>query len=186
VSTQEDGLQIEIGADFSDEQGARLDINASLQNFLPGGGPGSFRQAVLTEKTTTNVTASLKFGETIMIASGGTSINTRGFSRTSFLGGLSLLGNLFNTRDTKETDTSILILLTLRQRGSHELPHKTATERARFEQMRNRLLDRLGTKNPETDVSRFTPDQQFLSFELENPARKGDADYLNRAGVLTM
>jgi len=186
VSTQEDGLQIEIGADFSEDEAVKLDINASLQNFLPGGGPGSFRQSVLTEKTTTTVTAHLQFGETVVIASGGTSINSRGFSRTPILGSLPLIGNLFNARDRKESDTSILILLTLRQRGSHELPHNSAAERERFEYKRNRLLDQLGRKNVDPDLSRFMPDKQVLSFELENPARKGDADYLKRAGVLTM
>lgn len=186
VSTQEDGLQIEIGADFSEAGTVKLDINASLQNFLPGGGPGSFRQSVLTEKTTTNVTASLEFGETIVIASGGTTINSRGFSRTPVIGSLPLIGNLFNGRDRKESDTSILILLTLRQRGSHELPHNSAAERDRFEHKRNRLLDQLGGGRADPDLSRFTPDKQILSFELENPARKGNYDYLKRAGVLTM
>jgi len=186
VSTQEDGLEIKIGADFSEDEAVKLDINASLQNFLPGGGPGSFRQSVLTEKTTTTVTATLQFGETVVIASGGTSINERGFSRTPVLGSLPLIGKLFSARDRKETDTSVLILLTLRQRGSHELPHDTAAERERFEHKRNRLLDQLGGKNVDPDFSRFTPDKQVLSFELENPARKGDTDYLKRAGVVTM
>jgi hypothetical protein len=186
VSTQEDGLQIEIGADFAEAGTVKLDINASLQNFLPGGGPGSFRQSVLTEKTTTNVTASLEFGETVVIASGGTTINSRGFSRTPVIGSLPLIGNLFNARDRKESDTSILILLTLRQRGSHELPHNSAAERERFELKRNRLLDQLGGGKGDPDLSRFTPDKQILSYELANPARKGDADYLKRASVLTM
>lgn len=186
VSTQEDGLELEIGSDFSEVGAVKLSISASLQDFLPGGGPGSFRQSVLTEKTTTSVTASLQFGETIVIASGGTSINSRGFSRTPVIGSLPLIGNLFNSRDRKESDTSVLILLTLRRRGSHELPHDSAAERSRFEQKRNRLLDQLGSKHAEPDLSRFTPDQQVLYFELENPARKGDTEYLRRVGVLTM
>ncbi len=186
VSTQEDGLEIEIGAAFADDGAVKLDINASLRDFLPGGGPGSFRQSVLTEKTNTSVTASLEFGETVVIASGGTSINSREFSRTPVIGSLPLIGNLFNARARKESDTSVLILLTLRQRGSHELPHNSAAEQERFEQKRNRLLDQLGGKHVDPDLSRFTPDKQVLSYDLENPARKGDADYLKRAGVLTL
>lgn len=186
VSTQEDGLEIEIGADFSEPGAVKLDISASLQDFLPGGGPGSFRQSLLTEKTTTNVTAALRFGETILIANGGTSINSRGFSRAPVIGSLPLIGNLFNARDRKESDTSVLILLTLRQRGSHQLPHSSAAERERFEHKRNRLLDQLGRRIPDPDFLRFTPDKQVLSFELANPARKGDTDYLKRAGVLVM
>lgn len=184
VSTQEDGLELEIGADFSEAGAVKLDINASLQDFVPGGGPGSFRQSILTEKTTTTVTANLRFGETIVLASGGTAVNSRGFSRTPIIGSLPLIGNLFNARDRKESDTSVLILLTLRARGSHELPRDSAAERARFEQKRNRLLDQLGSKQGDSDLSRFTPDQQVLHFELDNPARRGDSNYLQRIGVL--
>lgn len=186
VATKQDGLNLEIGAKFSDDGSVKLDISASLEDFVPGSGPGSFRQSVQTEKTTTSVTVSLKFGETILIASGEQSLNSRSYDRTPLLGSLPLLGNLFNSRVRGTADTSVLILLTLRPRGSFELPHGSEAERLQFEQLRNRLLDQLNTNGAAPSIDRFIPERSVMSFDLDNPARLRDLDYLERAGVVTL
>lgn len=183
VATKEDGLNLEIGAKFSDDGAVKLDINASLEDFVPGGGPGSFRQSVQTEKTTTSVTASLRFGETILIASGEQSLNSRSYDRTPIFSSLPLLGNLFNSKIRTTADSSVLILLTLRPRSSHELPHDSEAERLQFDNLRNRLLDQLDTDNASPSPNRFTPEHKAMSFRVDNPARLHDADYLKRAGL---
>lgn len=186
VNTKEDGLALEIGAKFGGDGTVKLSIDASLEDFVPGSGPGSFRQSVQTEKTTTNVTASLHFGETILIASGEQSINSKSFDRTPVLGSLPLLGNLFNARVRNTADTSVLVLLTLRPRGSYQLPHETEEERKQFESLRQRLLDQLGTGGAEPSLHRFAPDRRMMSYQLENPARVQDTSYLQRTGVLAV
>jgi hypothetical protein len=186
VSTKDDGLVIEVGAHFADQDMVRLDINASLEDFVPGSGPGSFRQSVQTEKTTTTVAATLHFGETILIASGEQSLNSRSFDRTPILGSLPLLGNLFNERNRTTGDTSVMVLLTLRPRGSHSLPQENEAERLHFEQLRERLLDQLGTGGEELNLRSFAPDKQIMSYRLDNPAKLHDAAYLKRAGVLSI
>ena len=186
VNTKEDGLALEIGAKFVGDGTVTLSIDAKLEDFVPGSGPGSFRQSVQTEKTTTNVTASLNFGETILIASGEQSVNSKSFDRTPVLGSLPLLGNLFNARVRNTADTSVLVLLTLRPRGSYQLPHETEEERKQFESLRQRLLDQLGTGGEELNLHRFAPDRRTMSYQLENPARAHDASYLKRTGVLTV
>lgn len=183
VATKEDGLNLEIGAKFSDDGAVKLDINASLEDFVPGGGPGSFRQSVQTEKTTTSVTASLQFGETILIASGEQSLNSRSYDRTPILSSFPLLGNLFNSKIRMTADSSVLILLTLRPRSSHELPYESEAERLQFDNLRNRLLDQLGTDKASPNTNRFNPEHEVMSFRVDNPARLHDADYLKRTGV---
>jgi hypothetical protein len=80
--------------------------------------------------------------------------------------------------------TSILILLTLRPRGSEQLPQAGELERREFEEMKDRLLDQLEPAH-KISVQRFIPDLRTMSYQIENPARAGDRDYLARAGALS-
>lgn len=184
VSTLQDGLSLEISSTFIDQNRVKLAIDANLESFLPGSGAGSFEQSVQKEKTGTRVTATLKFGETILISSGEQATNSRAENRTPLLGSVPILGKLFNSRDQSTSDISVIVLLTLRPRGSFSLPHANALERRNFETMRKRLLDQLGTGGEEPSQHRFQPDQARLTYTLENPARSGDKNYLVRAGVL--
>lgn len=184
VETMQDGLTLTIGSKFIDQDRVKLMIDASLEDFIPGAGPGSFKESVQKERTATSVTATLKFGETILISSGEQSANSRAEDKTPLLGGLPILGKLFSTRDKSTSDVSVIVLLTLRPRGSYTLPHANLTERKQFEDMRKRLLDQLDTGGEEPAPHLFQPEQSNLSYTLENPARSGDKAYLERAGLL--
>lgn len=184
TTTMQDGVNLNIGSKFIDEDRVKLTIDASLENFIPGAGVGTFQESILKEKTATSVTATLRFGETILISSGEQSSNSRASDATPVLGSIPILGKLFNSRDKSTSDISVLVLLTLRPRGSFSLPHESAIERRNFESMRKRLLDQLDTGGHEPSQHRFEPDQTSLTYTLENPARSGDKSYLARAGVL--
>lgn len=184
TSTMQDGVNLTIGSKFVDNNRVKLTIEASLENFVPGAGVGTFQESLLKEKTATSVTATLRFGETILISSGEQSSNSRASDVTPLLGKIPILGKLFNSRNKTTNDVSVLVLLTLRPRGSFSLPHESATERRNFEKMRKRLLDQLDTGGDEPSQHRFEPDQASLTYTLENPARSGDKSYLARAGVL--
>jgi len=185
VSTLQDGLTLEISSQFLDQNRVKLAIDANLESFLPGAAAGSFRQSVQKEKTGTRVTATLKFGETILISSGEQATSSRAENRTPLLGSVPIVGKLFGSRDQSTSDVSVIVLLTLRPRGSYYLPHANALERRNFENMRERLLDQLGTGGEEASQHQFQPDQASLIYALENPARSGNKDYLARAGVLS-
>lgn len=183
-STMQDGLTLNIGSQFIDQDRVKLTIDASLEDFVPGASTGSFQESVLKERTATSVTATLKFGETILISSGEQSVNSRASDATPLLSSIPILGKLFSSRDKFTSDVSVLVLLTLRPRGSFSLPHENDLERRNFETMRKRLLDQLDTGGEEPSHHRFQPDQATLRFTLDNPARSGDKSYLSRAGVL--
>lgn len=184
TSTMQDGVNLTIGSKFIDNDKVKLTIDASLENFVPGSGVGTFQESVLKEKTATSVTATLRFGETILISSGEQSSNSRASDSTPILRRIPILGHLFSSRDKSTSDISVLVLLTLRPRGSYLLPHESAIERRNFESMRKRLLDQLDTGGDEPSQHRFEPDKASLSYTLENPARLGDKSYLARAGVI--
>lgn len=184
VETMQDGLTLSIGSKFVDQDRVKLVIDASLEDFIPGAGAGSFKESVQKERTATSVTATLKFGETILISSGEQSANSRAEDRTPLLSNLPILGKLFGVRDKATSDVSVIVLLTLRPRGSYTLPHANITERRQFEDMRKRLLDQLETGGEDPAPHLFQPEQGSLSYTLDNPARAGDKAYLSRVGAL--
>lgn len=184
VETMQDGLTLNIGSKFIDQDRVKLAIDASLEDFIPGAGPGSFKESVQKERTVTSVTATMRFGETILISSGEQSTNSRAENKTPLLGSLPVLNKLFSSRGRTTSDVSVIVLLTLRPRGSHALPHANLADRRLFENMRKRLLDQLDTGGEEPALHLFHPEQGNLSFTLENPARAGDKAYLQRAGVI--
>ncbi len=183
VETMQDGLTLNIGSKFIDQDRVKLAIDASLEDFIPGAGPGSFKESVQKERTVTSVTATLKFGETILISSGEQSTNSRAEDKTPLLGSVPILSKLFSSRGKTTSDVSVIVLLTLRPRGSQTLPHANLADRKLFENMRKRLLDQLDTGGEDPAQHLFHPEQGNLSYTLENPARAGDKAYLQRAGV---
>lgn len=184
TATKDAGLRLEIKPDFREDGMVNLHVSATLEDFVDLAA-GSFRQSVQTEKSTTDVTADLRFGETILIASGESAINTRMGSKTPFLGDVPLLGKLFSSRRDAKLNTSILILLTLRPRGSELLPHADELEREIFRKRKDKLLEQLDA-NSESHFHRFIPDQSLMSYKIENPARRGDKSYLSRTGAFSI
>jgi type II secretory pathway component GspD/PulD (secretin) len=175
------GLSLQIKPAFRDDGVVNLQVSATLENFLPSSA-GSFNESVLTEKSTTGVTADLRFGETILIASGDSATNSRSGSKTPILADLPVLGKLFSSRSDTKLNTSLLILLTLRPRGSERLQDAGQVEREMFRIRKDKLLEQLGS-NSESRFYRFIPDQSLMSYKIENPARRGDLSYLLRTGV---
>ena len=181
-ATKDAGLSLQIKPEFRDDGVVKLQVSATLEDFVQSAA-GSFRQSVQTEKSTTDVTADLRFGETILIASGESAVNSRTGSKVPLLGDVPLLGRLFFSKSDAKFGSSILILLTLRPRGSEQLPHADEMEREIFQSRKNKLLEQLDA-NSESRFHRFIPDQSFMSYKIENPARRGDTAYLSRTGVV--
>lgn len=183
VASKDAGLSLEVKPQFLGQGVVKVTVSAVLEEFVESAA-GSFRQAVQTEKSTTDVTAELRFGETILIASGEAAINSRAGSKTPLLGDAPLIGSLFHNKSKFRTNTSLLILMTLRPRGSEQVPHASQTERELFELQKDRLLEQLDG-DVKSFMHRFIPEQQSMSYQLDNPARDGDLNYLKRTGALS-
>lgn len=181
VATKDDGLKLEIKPDFREDGVVKVQVSATLEDFVASAA-GSFRQSVQTEKSTTDVTADLRFGETILIASGERAINSRAGNKTPVLADVPVIGKLFSNRRDAKANTSLLILLTLRPRGSEQLPHADEVEREMFRIRKDKLLEQLDASS-ESHFQRFIPDRESMSYKIENPARRGDQAYLVRTGV---
>lgn len=181
VATKDAGLSLEIKPQFLEQGTVKVSVSAVLEEFVESAA-GTFRQSVQTEKSTTDVTAELRFGETILIASGEATINSRAGSKTPILGDVPFVGNFFNNKLKSKTNTSLLILMTLRPRGSEQVPHADKAEREMFQLQKDRLLEQLDA-DEESFVHRFIPDHNSMSYQVENPARDGDQAYLQRAGI---
>lgn len=184
IATKDDGLSLQMKPQFLDDNVVKLSVSAILEDFVPGAPAGNFRQSVQSEKSSTDVVAELRFGDTILIASGENALRGRAASKTPVLGDIPVLKELFHSRSKSTSSTSILILLTLRPRGSEQLPLFDEVERREFESMKDRLLQQLEPEHKAT-IRRFIPDLRTMSFEMDNPARSGDRDYLARAGALS-
>jgi hypothetical protein len=181
-STKDVGLKLEIRPEFRDNGVVNVVVSAALEDFVDSAA-GTFRQSVQTERSTTDVTADLRFGQTILIASGENAINLRSDSKTPLLGNVPILGKLFSAERKGKTSTSLLILLTLRPRGSEQLPHADEVEREMFRIHKDKLLEDLDA-DIESRFKRFIPDHDSMSYKIENPARRGDTAYLSRTGVI--
>ncbi|WP_221792230.1 hypothetical protein [Aquisediminimonas sediminicola] len=184
MATKDVGLMLQVKPTFAPDHTVRLDVSASLEDFLGGSSVGSFRQSVQTAKTTTDVVALMKFGETILLSSGMQGVNERASSRTPVVSAIPMVGKLFKSQTKTKTKTSIIIMLTLRPQGSEKLPHVDDRERANFENMKEELLEQLDSKDRSAHFERFIPDRRTISYQLENPARMHDTAYLARAGVI--
>lgn len=182
ISTKDAGLKLEITPQFRNDGVVKVVVSAALEDFVESAA-GSFRQSVQTEKSTTDVTADLRFGQTILIASGENAMNSRAGSKTPVLGSVPVLGKLFSNKRKSQTSTSLLILLTLRPQGSEQLPHADEVERELFRIRKDKLLEDLDA-NVESRFHRFIPDRDSMSYRIDNPARRGDTAYLSRTGAL--
>jgi hypothetical protein len=182
VATKDAGLSLEIKPEFMAQGIVKVTVSAILEEFVESAA-GSFRQSVQTEKSTTDVTAELRFGETILIASGESTTNSRAGNKTPLLSDVPVLGQLFQNKRTSKANTSLLILLTLRARGSEQVPHADEVEREMFRLRKDRLLEQLNVDD-ESFLHQFIPDPDSMSYKLGNPARSGDKSYLGRAGAL--
>lgn len=171
--TREVGLSLSVTPKFIAEDSANLSVTVTLENFVPTAPVGTFRQAVQTEKSSTQVAADVRFGQT-MLVSGGSSANvTKGSSRTPVAGSIPLLGKLFSTQTKYRQDNELLILLSLRP-----VPGRGATgDKEKDKQGIAHLRDAVFPGLPHG--VQLATEQRQIFYKSENPAYTGTAAYLN-------
>lgn len=170
--TREVGLSLSVRPKFISTDAVNLGVTVTLENFVASPPAGSFRQAVQTEKSSTEVAADIRFGQT-MLVSGGTSTNiTRAKSRTPVIGDIPMLGGLFNGRSENRQDNELIVLLSLRRVPGQAALREGVDEQAMVADLRQKLFPGL------SETTLFGAETRQIFYRLANPARGGVAGYL--------
>lgn len=109
-SREDIGITLKVKPRLSSNNQVTLEVEAEVEDILPGSGASADRPTTTKRKVTTN--AIVSNGETIILgglmkSGGGDSI-----SKVPILGDIPLLGQLFSTRGEAKTQTNVVIYLT--------------------------------------------------------------------------
>ena len=116
--TKKVGLSLSVTPTFNDDGTVELQVKTEQSDVSPISG-GNFRQSLQTTSNQASVNAILKSGETIMIA-GGTGARSNGnVSQTPVLHNIPVMGKLFDKQVSSQSQTSLIVFLTLRKHISH-------------------------------------------------------------------
>lgn len=180
--TKEVGLSLSVTPHFNDDDTVTLSIAAGLENFVDRPAAGTFREAVQTDKSSTEVTADLRFGETVILSSGASKNFQTGKSMVPVLGSIPLLGQLlFKESDTSLQENDLLIVLSVRREG-------VGKDRGSLEDVRsvnalgNRLWRRLGLPGQD-QVPASAPEMHQPYYLLGNRGRALDPAYIKQIGL---
>ena len=178
--TREVGLSLSVKPEFISDELVNLTVSTGIEVFANTPAPGTFRQTLQTEKSATEVSTDMRFGETVLIYGGKTTQTERVESKTPLLGDVPVLRNAFNARNASEIDSGLLILLSLRERED-DGDARAQAERRAVEQHSARLF---GGALP-TELRRLRMEANPRFYQLANPGRQFDAAYLAGIGIDT-
>lgn len=170
--TREVGLSLSVKPTFINPDTVNLAVNVSLENFIAAPPAGTFRQAVQTEKSSTQIAADVKFGQTLLVSAGASKKTTKTNSKTPLLGDLPVLGKLFAVSAESRQDSDLLVLLSLRRVPGTNSDAISAEEERRLGILRAQLFPDL------VDHDRLEPEARQLFYRIDNPARGELKEYL--------
>lgn len=109
-SREDIGITLKVKPRLSSNNQVTLEVEAEVEDVLPGSGSAADRPTTTKRKVTTN--AIISNGETIIL--GGLMKNGGGdsISKIPILGDIPILGQLFSTRGEAKTQTNVVIYLT--------------------------------------------------------------------------
>jgi hypothetical protein len=113
--TKKIGLKLTVVPHFIDNHSAQLDVVSELSSITPGATGGTFRQQLQTSSSQTNVSAIMKFGQTLLIAGGSSRGESSSSSKTPVMGDFLITKPLFNKKTTSQRMFSYVALLTFRE-----------------------------------------------------------------------
>ncbi len=181
--TKEVGLSLSVKPEFISDNLVNLTVSTALEVFATTPSPGTFRQTLQTEKSSTEISTDLRFGETVLIYGGKTTQAERSESKTPLLGDVPLLRNAFSARAGSETESGLLILLSLREReGADDGEAREQAERRSIDQLAAQLLRSVGRSAPAEGGRRIKEPNPRL-YQLANPGREFDGRYLAGIGL---
>ena len=179
--TKEVGLTLSVTPKFLASDTITLTISAGLETFVSTPTAGTFNESLQTEKSSTDITADLRYGDTIVVSGANFSNLQTSKSGVPVLGDVPILGKLFKTRYNSFQSNDILILLSVRREvGGAETG--SADEIQNVTLMSGRLWSKLAIAQFEA-VPRQDPEAHRPFYTLENQGRSFSKAYINAIGM---
>lgn len=182
--TKEVGLSLTVTPTFNDDGTVTLAISTALETFINTEAAGSFREAVQTDKSSTEITADLRFGDTVIVSAGRFNNFQVGRDGTPVLGDIPVIGNLFKQASSSYESNDLLVLLSLR-RETGGSDSGSAEEASRVDLLGDRLWTKLGL-TPPNHATRIAPEDYRSSYILDNPGRGFNKAYIELIGLTDM
>jgi len=179
--TKEVGFSLAVTPKFIAKDSVSLTIFTGLETFDLGRSAGSFNEAVQTEKSSSEITVDMNFGETVLVSGGRFENFQSTRSSTPLLGKVPLIGNLFSNRRNRYVKDDLLIILSVRRDGGRQ-DRKRAEEIELIGRVGSSLWQKLGVANAD-QVPRIGTEEHRPYYDLENAGRGFNRIYLNRIGI---
>lgn len=109
------GLMLEVTPQFATENVVNLKVHADMSAFAANPTEESFDRSLVVSKSSTDVSVSMTYGQTLVLSAGTSSTEHKNSSGVPVLRDVPIIQNFFShkTRDVRES--SLLVLLTLRR-----------------------------------------------------------------------
>lgn len=179
--TKEVGLSLTVTPKFVTKDMVSLNIATAMETFLNDDAIGSFNESVQTEKSSSEITVDMNYGETVFVSGGHFENFETKRNSTPVLGGVPLIGNLFSKRANKYSKDDLLIILSMRRDGGRQ-DRRSAEEIELVDRLALSLWQKLGVASPE-QAPRINPEEHRPYYNLENAGRGFNSAYLNRIGL---
>lgn len=171
--TREVGLSLSVKPKFIGNDTVNLAVQTTMEDFVQSEAVGSFRQSVQTDKSSTKVAADLRFGQTMLISAGSSSMVLNGRSKTPILGDIPVLGKLFSEKNKVDKTSELIVLLSLRRPPGQASSGDGSEELKLISVLRQRLFPSLD------EISRRPFETRPMFYRIENPARVMDQSYIS-------
>lgn len=168
--SREVGISVSLMPKFIGEREVNISVAITLETFLPKVLSGTFRQAVETEKSSTQVDANLQFGQTILLSMASRGGLGSSYSKTPIIGDIPILGNLFHTKLNTRSFTEFLMLLSLRPIPNQSNQSESDVDKRFNATLRSHLFPDLQER------ILLEPETRQMFYRIENPAHIGRED----------
>lgn len=179
--TKEVGLSLSVTPKFVSKDTVSLNIVTGMESFLNDEAAGTFNESVQTQKSSSEITVDMKFGETVFVSGGHFENFESRKSSTPLISGVPLIGKLFSQRMSKYAKDDLLVILSMRRDTGHE----ELRSQEQFE-----LVDRLALslwKKLGIDIDsiseRLSVEEHRPFYDMDNAGRSFNPVYIRRAGV---
>lgn len=179
--TKEVGLSLTVTPKFVTKDMVSLNIATAMETFLNDDPVGTFNESVQTEKSSSEITVDMNYGETVFVSGGHFENFESKRDSTPVLGGIPLIGNLFSKRGNKFAKDDLLIILSMRRDGGRQ-DRKSPEEIELVDRLSQSLWQKLGSANG-YQPSRISPEGHRPYYDLENAGRAFNPAYLDRIGL---
>jgi hypothetical protein len=180
--TREVGTTLSVTPKFNDsDDTVTLTISIGLETFSTTDAAGTFKESVATDKASTDITAELRFGDTVIVSGGRFQNLETNRSMTPILGAVPLFGNLFKKRASVYQTNDLLVLLSLR-RESGGADTGSADERDTAALLAHNFWGKVGITPPDHSTWLKREDHRPY-YLLDNPGRSFSKAYMDQIGL---